>query len=246
MSADKPPLRFATAEGKAAPALRGTRRVGISPVSQQLLQGLRRYQSDLRPRYQDVFATLAAGQTPHALVITCADSRVMPNLIASADPGEIFTVRNIANLVPEFSHDGDSSVGAAIAYAVTVLGVKDIVVCGHSSCGGANALLAPPHSDPSVRRWLEPARPTVDVLASRGPLDPARSTGDNVSQLSTLRQLDNLRTHPSVREGHERGELALHAWWFDIPTGEVLAYSPNEGRYATAIDVLERNASRAA
>jgi carbonic anhydrase len=224
----------------------GTRREGAARVSELLLQGLRRYESDLRPRYQDVFATLASGQSPHALVITCADSRVVPNLIASADPGEIFTVRNIANLVPTFSEDGDSSVGAAIAYAVGVLHVRDIVVCGHSSCGGANALLAPPHSDPSVRRWLDPARSILDVLESRGPLDPTRSAGDNVSQLSTLRQLDNLRTHPSVRDATLRGEMALHAWWFDIPTGEVLAYSPADGRYVTAIDVLEGDPSRAA
>jgi carbonic anhydrase len=149
-------------------------------------------------------------------------------------------VRNIANLVPAYSDDGDSSVGAAIAYAVSVLHVRDIVVCGHSSCGGANALLAPPHADPSVRRWLEPARSTVQVLEANGPLDPSRPVGDAVSQLSTLRQLDNLRTHPSVRDALERGELNLHAWWFDIPTGEVLAYSPNESRYVTAIDELER------
>jgi carbonic anhydrase len=218
----------------------------VARVSHLLLQGLRRYESDLRPRYQDVFATLASGQSPHALVITCADSRVVPNLIASADPGEIFTVRNIANLVPTFSDDGDSSVGAAIAYAVSVLGVRDIVVCGHSSCGGANALLAPPHADPSVRRWLEPARAIVDELATRGPFDASRTLGDSVSQLSTLRQLDNLRTHPSVREASERGELGLHAWWFDIPTGQVLAYSKAEGRYVTAIDVLEGTPSRAA
>lgn len=209
-------------------------------MSQLLLQGLRRYQSDLRPRYRDRFATLASGQSPHALIITCADSRVVPNLIASADPGELFTVRNIANLVPVYSEDGDSSVGAAIAYAVSVLHVRDIVVCGHSSCGGANALLAPPHSDPSVRRWLEPARMTVDILESQGPLDPTRPLGDCVSQLSAVHQLGNLLTHPSVRDAVKADELSLHAWWFDIPTGEVLAYAPDQDRFVTAVDQLER------
>jgi carbonic anhydrase len=207
-------------------------------VSQRLLEGLRRYDSDVRPRYRDVFATLAYGQSPHTLFITCADSRVVPNLIASAEPGEIFIVKNVANLVPAFSEDGDASVGAAVAYAVGVLHVRDIVVCGHSSCGGANALLAPPHADSSVRRWLEPARSVVEELATRGPLDPSRALGDAVSQLCTLRQLDNLRTHPSARDASERGELRLHAWWFDIPTGQVLAYSNDERRYVNAIDEL--------
>lgn len=209
-------------------------------MSTELLRGLRRYESEIRPRYQSAFATLAKGQHPHALVITCADSRVVPNLIASADPGEIFVVQNIANLVPPFREDGDPSVGAAIAYAIDVLGVRDIVVCGHSSCGGANALLAPPHKDPSVRRWLEPARFIVEELEALGPLDATRSIGDSVSQLCTLRQLDNLRTHPAVTDALERSKLALHAWWFDIPTGDVLAYSDHEQRFVTAIAQLER------
>lgn len=207
-----------------------------------LLAGLRRYQTEIRPRYEGIFATLASTQKPHTLVVTCSDSRVDPNLLASAGPGELFVVRNVANLVPPFADDGDASAGAAVGYAVSVLGVRDVVVCGHSSCGGANALLAPPPSDPFLRRWLADARDVVDTLAETGPLDPSRPLGDCVSQLCTLRQLENLRTHPSVRDALERNELRLHAWWFDIAKSEVLAYSAKEHRYVKAIEALERAA----
>ena len=91
-----------------------------------------------------------------------------------------------------------------------------------------------------MRRWLEPARVVVDELAALGALDPMRSIADSVSQLCTLRQLDNLRTHPAVNDALARSELALHAWWFDIPTGDVLAYSEREQRFVTAVGELER------
>lgn len=206
----------------------------------RLLDGVRRYQRRIRARYSRRFATLADRQAPLALFVTCADSRVVPNLIASADPGELFVVRNIANLVPPCEEATDASVPAAIAYAVEVLEVADVVVCGHSSCGGMKALLGPPPADPHLARWLDHARPALEVLRTRGPLDPSRPVHDQLSQTSALRQLGHLATYPCVRDRLDRGAIRLHAWWFDIATGTALAYSPTAGRYVPAVEELAR------
>lgn len=208
----------------------------------QLLDGLRRYERTDKQRYSKQFASLAAGQSPLALFVTCADSRVVPNLIASADPGELFVVRNIASLVPR--HDAeDPSVPAAVAYAVEVLGVRDVVVCGHSSCGGIKAMMGEPPADPQLRRWLDYARPGFDTWQKRGGFDPSLPDNDQVSQTCTLTQLDNLMTYPSVRARVLRNELRLHSWWFDIAAGSLLAYSRDEGRYVLAVDELTRHES---
>ena len=208
----------------------------------QLLDGLRRYERTDKQRYSQQFASLAAGQSPLALFVTCADSRVVPNLIASADPGELFVVRNIASLVPRHDAD-DPSVPAAVAYAVEVLGVRDIVVCGHSSCGGVKALLGDPPEDPHLRRWLDYARPGLESWRKRGGFDPSLPENDQVSQSCALAQLDNLMTYPSVRTRVLREELRLHAWWFDIAAGSLLAYSREDGRYVAAVDELTRRES---
>jgi carbonic anhydrase len=219
-------------------ARRGTPREATDHVK-QLLDGLRRYERTTKQRYSQQFASLAAGQSPLALFVTCADSRVVPSLIASADPGELFVVRNIASLGPRSDAD-DPSVPAAVSYAVDVLGVRDVVVCGHSSCGGIQALMGEPLADSHLRRWLDHALPGVDSWRARGPLDASRSPNDQVSQSCTLAQLDNLMTYPGVRARVRREELRLHAWWFDIAEGSLLAYSREDGRYVAAVDEMTR------
>lgn len=203
-----------------------------------LLNGLSRYERSTRRHYAKQFASLAAGQVPHTLFITCADSRVVPNLLASADPGELFVVRNIANLVPPCGDPLDASVQAAVGYAVEQLGVADVVVCGHSGCGGIKALLAGPPADDSLGRWLTHAQPALAGFRTRGPLDTSRSEPDQVSQACALHQLQHLLTYPSVRSRVRAGKLNLHAWWFDIARGEVLAYASEADRYVSASELL--------
>jgi len=206
-----------------------------------VIEGIKRYEKLHRPRYTERFATLASGQHPQAMFIGCADSRLVPNLLASAEPGELFVVRNVANLVPpnEGDRTAEPSVAAAVEYAVEVLRIADIIVCGHSGCGGARALLEPPPSLEAVRRWLAPASASVELWRTRGPLDPSYAEHDQLSQVTTLHQLENLLTYPCVRDRVERGELRLHACWFDIPAGRLLAYSETAGRFIPAVDALE-------
>ena len=207
-------------------------------IMKNLLNGLSRYEHSTRRRYSTHFASLAAGQVPHTLFIGCADSRVVPNLLASAEPGELFVVRNIANLVPPCGDPLDASVQAAVAYAVDNLGVSDIVVCGHSGCGGIKALLGGPRADDSLGRWLTHAQPALAAFRAGETLDKSRSEQDQVSQVCTLHQLHHLLTYPNVRRRVKACKLNLHAWWFDIAPGDMLAYASEANSYVPAIELL--------
>lgn len=209
-----------------------------------LLDGLSRYERSTRRRYSKHFASLAAGQAPHTLFITCADSRVVPNLLASAEPGELFVIRNIANLVPPHEDPQDASVQAAVGYAVDNLGVSDIVVCGHSGCGGIKALLAGAGQENSLGRWLLHAQPALEAFRAQGPRDCSRPENDEVSQACTAHQLQHLLTYPSVRSRVQARTLNLHAWWFDIPSGELLAHASEEGRYVPAFELLTQRCGK--
>jgi carbonic anhydrase len=207
-----------------------------------------RYETTKRKRYSARFAALASGQEPLALFITCSDSRVVPSLIALADPGELFVLRNIANLVPpsavEPNESGDTSVASAVWYALEVLGIKDVVVCGHSGCGGMKAMLGPPPPSPALQRWLAPASRAVELWREHGPLDPAFAEVDQLSQISTLQQLENLKSHEHVRARVSEGDVRLHAWWFDIPNARLLAHAKTSGRYVPIMSAFEdRDAS---
>ncbi len=208
----------------------------------RLLDRLQEYEHRTKRKYSQQFASLANGQAPLAMLVTCADSRIVPSIIASSSPGELFVVRNIANLVPVACNAVDPSVPAAIDYAVEVLGVHDIIVCGHSNCGGIRALLdgAP---EGHLRRWLEHARPALERWKKQRAL--TRRTGgttlpdyDQLSQVSTLVQLENLLTYPEVKTRVDAGTLRLHPWWFDIGAGSLLAHW--KGTFIPAVDVLER------
>jgi carbonic anhydrase len=169
---------------------------------------------------------------------------VVPNILASADPGELFVIRNIASLVPPCDDPNDASVPAAVAYAVDNLGVSDIVVCGHSGCGGIKALLAGRQPDTCLGRWLSYAQPALDAFHGRTPMDDSRPENDQLSQLCALHQMQHLLTYPSVRSGINAGKLNLHAWWFDIAPGELLAYASEENRFVPALQLLSQRADQ--
>ncbi|MFB7733360.1 carbonic anhydrase [Streptomyces sp. NPDC056112] len=180
-----------------------------------LAQGVTRFQRDVHPAKADLFAHLAENHTPHTLFIGCSDARVVPELITASEPGELFVVRTAGNLVPSHT-PGPDAVAAAIEYAVAVLGVSDIVVCGHSGCGAMTAL-AEAHDlrgVPAVAQWLRHADASRARTAVRG--DVAALVRQNV-----LAQLANLVTHPSVARGLTEGALTLHGWVYDIATGGV-------------------------
>ncbi|MFF8595349.1 carbonic anhydrase [Streptomyces sp. NPDC015220] len=180
-----------------------------------LAEGVTRFQRDVQPAKAELFARLAGNHAPHTLFIGCSDARVVPELITASEPGELFVVRAVGNLVPAHA-PGPDAVAAAIEYAVAVLGVSDIVVCGHSGCGAMTAL-AETHDlsgAPALARWLRHADASLARTAARG--DVAALVRQNV-----LAQLANLATHPSVARALAEGTLTLHGWIYDIATGGV-------------------------
>ncbi|GGX23347.1 carbonic anhydrase [Streptomyces chryseus] len=166
----------------------------------------------------DTYRRLADGQSPQALVISCSDSRVVPSLITGARPGEIFELRNAGNIVPpRWAADASGEV-ATIEYALHVLGIRDIVICGHSHCGAMSALASGRDLSllPGVDAWLSLVRP---VLTPRTP-DDAGSV-ERLVQLNVVHQLATLRTYPVVRDLLDDGSLRLHGWYYRVDTGEL-------------------------
>lgn len=224
---------------------------------QKLLRGIVAFRDSGLHAYRGMFAGLATAQAPDALFITCSDSRVVPDLLASTDPGQLFVMRNIGNLMPEAHGSGhsiaDESEAAAIEYSVGVLDVKDIVVCGHSNCGAMKAALTGkvPAGMSNLEAWLAHAAPAVKRLSEKGPLDGSIPAADQLSQWNVLVQLENIRTYPIVAERLAKGTLRLNAFWFEIATGEVHAFDQETGRYrvicgefaATLIARLNRDAA---
>ena len=199
---------------------------------QHLIAGVQRFQNHVFEEQREMYEELARGQAPSTLFITCADSRVVPNLFTQTEPGELFVLRNVGNLVPRYGSPNCGE-GAGIEYAVDALGVSDIVVCGHSLCGAMQALLNPEklRSMPLVAQWLRHAKTTQrHVLSNYGHMDPDELLEFTI-ETNVLAQIENLQTYPSVRARIAHGMLNVHAWVYQIETGDVLAYSSDERRF---------------
>lgn len=208
----------------------------------KLIAGIVDFRERFLPEYSDRFRKLAQGQSPDALFISCSDSRVVPDLLASTDPGDMFVMRNVGNLVPPATADGSStgdlSEASAIEYSVAVLEVSDIIVCGHSECGAMKAALSggPFPETPNLEKWLHHSTSAVFRLQQEGPLDSRLSPHNQLSQLNVLVQLEHLVSYPLVRKRMEAGNLKLSGWWFDIASGEMFAYN----RDNRAFDAMDR------
>jgi carbonic anhydrase len=205
----------------------------------KLVAGIHHFQSQIFQQQRELFQTLAGGQRPQGLFITCSDSRINPNLITQTDPGELFILRNIGNIIPPFSASTSSgSAAAAIEFAVSALSVEYIVVCGHSLCGAMKGLLRPEAvADlPSVSAWLangEAARRIVRQNYAN--LDDENQLNVLVQE-NVLVQLENLRTHPAVAVRLSRGDLRLFGWVYKLETGEVFAYHAEEGQFVSLLE----------
>ena len=199
---------------------------------EKFLEGISRFQKHVYPKHQDLFERLALGQRPEALFITCADSRIDPCLLTQTKPGQLFICRVIGNVVPPYS-DAMGGVSATIEYAVGVLRVPEVIVCGHTDCGVMRGALNPEALEPfpSVKAWLRYAQmerrepdPSADLLLAL--------TEDNV-----VAQLRNLRSHPAVAARLEQGDLALHGWVYHIGPGTVTAYQEGSRTFQATASV---------
>jgi carbonic anhydrase len=199
---------------------------------ERMIEGFDRFRREIFPEQRELFARLASGQSPHTMFITCADSRVMPELIFSAQPGDLFVYRNVGNIVPPYAQHV-AGVVAAIEYAVKALKVQNIVICGHSDCGAMKALQRPEllGGMPSVHSWLKHADVARHVVAENlgglhGDTALCRLTEENV-----VGQLEHLRTLPVVAAGMANGSLRIHGWVYDIGHAEITAFDAREGRF---------------
>ncbi|WP_439878974.1 carbonic anhydrase [Pseudomonas prosekii] len=186
-----------------------------------LIDGFLKFQKDAFPQRTDLFKHLATTQHPGTLFITCSDSRVVPELLTQQEPGELFVIRNAGNIVPSYSpHPG--GVSATVEYAVAVLSVTDIVICGHSDCGAMTAVASCKCMDhlPAVSGWLQHAESAKVINESRPHADQAAKVSSMVRE-NVIAQLANIQTHPSVRLAQEKGQLNLHGWVYDIETGSI-------------------------
>ena len=212
----------------------------------KLIQGLVDFRRKVLPDYRETFARLALEQTPDCLFIACSDSRVVPNLFASTEPGDLFVTRNVGNLVPPagpggFS-TGDEAEAASIEYAIQALGVRDVIVCGHSSCGAMRTIVdtaagnppLPAASAPNLARWLRHGIPALEKLEGGERLAGAfldLPRHDALSQLNVLEQMAHVLTYPSVAERVASRSLGVHGWWFDIASADVYAYEEAQRQF---------------
>ncbi len=200
---------------------------------EKLVEGFKKFQSDVFNAKRELFAKLSEGQAPRALFITCSDSRVDPTLLTQAEPGELFILRNAGNVVPSYGGGVIGGNTATIEYAVAVLGVKHVIVCGHTDCGVIKALLHPESVKdlPAVRSWMEQAETTRRIVEE----NYADRTGDvlliKAIQENVRVQLDHLKTHPTVAVRLRRGGLTLHGWVYSISTGDIWAYDEGKGLF---------------
>jgi carbonic anhydrase len=200
---------------------------------QKLVQGIHQFQQDIFSEKQRLFENLVDGQRPMALFITCSDSRIDPSLLTQTEPGELFILRNAGNIVPPYGtiNGGEA---ATIEFAVSALGVKDIVICGHSHCGAMSGVLEPSKLDdlPAVRNWLSYAEATQRIMRENyDHISEANARLTATVEENVLVQIEHLRTHPSVAAALGRKELTLHAWVYKFETGQVFDYLPEREQY---------------
>lgn len=186
----------------------------------KLIEGALHFQQAIYPRYRDLYHELARGQSPPCLFVTCSDSRIVPDLLVQTDPGELFVCRNAGNIVPAHGQPA-GGVSATIEYAVLVLNVKHIIVCGHSDCGAMKAVLHPETvaAMPAVAHWIAYAERARAVALATAAGAAEAELIDRVIEENVVAQLDNLRTHPCVAGRLRTGALELHGWIYDIRTG---------------------------
>lgn len=202
----------------------------------RLVEGFKKFHREVFREKRDLFADLAKGQTPRALFVTCSDSRIDPCLLTQTEPGELFILRNAGNLVPSYGTSVGSTT-ATIEYAVGVLGVKNVIVCGHTDCGVMKALLHPDQVGdlPAVKAWLSQAEATRRVVKENyGHLEgePLLVT---TTQENVRIQIEHLQTHPTVAAKLRKGTVAIHGWVYSIESGKIWAYDRDTGKFLSLL-----------
>ncbi len=200
----------------------------------KLIQGIVDFRKNLTREGRELFAKAALGQKPDALFIACSDSRVVPNLFASLNPGDLFVLRNIGNLIPPITapHQDDSA-AAAIEFAIFSLNVANIIICGHSECGAMIALTQGVDSSccSHLKCWLQHGEESLCRLNKGFVIDTSLSKHNQLSQVNVLQQMKHMMSYPFIRERVENKTLQVHGWWFDIAQADVYCYESSINQF---------------
>ena len=201
-----------------------------------LFDGVKEFNSKDFLEHKELFENLGKKQSPHTLFIGCSDSRVVPNLITKTLPGDLFVIRNIANIVPYYRESSEYlATTSAIEFAIKVLNVSNILICGHSNCGGCKALLSDAASlieIPHTKKWLELARPVRELVESDPELKNNHAKREWITeQLNIIEQMKHLLSYPYIKEKYKKQEINLLGWYYIIETGEIFNYMIDEKRF---------------
>lgn len=205
---------------------------------ENLLTGIVKFREKDYDAHKELFNKLKEQQKPHTLFISCSDSRINPNMITGSLPGELFIIRNIANIVPPYRETEEYvSTTSAIEYSVLLLEVENIIVCGHSNCGGCAACLKPTEfldKLPHTKKWLELSNPVRDRILKEIKEEDNRKREWLMEQANVVEQLKHLLSYPYVKERVEKGTLNISGWHYIIETGEILIYDEVTGEFKLA------------
>ena len=203
----------------------------------KLVQGIVEFRRSAQQGYRQKLERLAGGQEPDALIVACSDSRVIPNTFASTNPGDVFVVRNVGNMVPycdgEGCADHDVAEAAALEFAVLNLNVSDIIICGHSECGAIRALLDGRNGleAKNLKNWLRHGEDALSRAEENYSFDREISFANKVSQINVLVQIEHVKTYPNIQERLNAGTLRIHGWWFDIKTADVYSFNTEKNGF---------------
>jgi len=208
-------------------------------------QGNKTFKTYFKNNKEALLKLVRDGQSPKALFIGCSDSRVIPDLIVQADPGDLFVVRNVGNFVPPYKPDEDfHATASAIEYAVSILNIEEIIICGHTYCGACEHLFNEQEDNSLVhtKTWLKLGESAKkSAILSLGANAPKDELLRLTEKLSIIKQIENILTYPKVKERFEKADLAIHGWYYYIETGKIEYYNAERYEFLPLNDLLENN-----
>ncbi len=208
-------------------------------------QGNELFKTYFKKNKESLLELVTSGQSPKALFIGCSDSRVIPDLMVQADPGDLFVLRNVGNFVPPYKPDADfHATASGIEYAVSILKVKEIIICGHTHCGACKALYQELDDSSLIhtKKWLELGESAkTSAILSLGANAPKEDLLRLTEKLSVIKQIENILTYPNVKKKFEEGSLHIHGWYYDIETGKIEYYNADSYEFLPLKDLTQEN-----
>ena len=208
-------------------------------------QGNKLFRTYFKKNKESLLELVTSGQSPKALFIGCSDSRVIPDLMVQADPGDLFVLRNVGNFVPPYKPDADfHATASGIEYAVSVLKIKEIIICGHTHCGACKALYQELDDSSLIhtKKWLELGESAkTSAILSLGASAPREELLRLTEKLSVIKQIENILTYPNVKKRFEDGGLSIHGWYYDIETGKIEYYNADSYEFLPLKDLTQEN-----